>query len=123
MEIIMVIYDIKTNNMDYVKVTDFENSLSIYTDKNNNYFFNLNSTIYLNISNEYLLTYVCDFELQWPLISYKLYGTTRLAWLLMKINNINIKDVFKTIPIGTKVKYLNQEKVSSLIADINNFDV
>jgi len=40
----------------------------------------------------------------------------------MKINNVNIKDVFKTVPIGTKVKYINQERVSDLISDINNFD-
>ena len=118
----MVIYDIKNSDMDYIKITDFENILSIYIDKKNNYFFNLNSTVYINISDDQILTYVCDFELQWPLISYKIYGTTRLAWLLMKINNVNIKDVFKTVPIGTKVKYINQERVSDLISDINNFD-
>jgi len=48
----MVIYDIKNSDMDYIKITDFENSLSIYIDKKNNYFFNLNSTVYINISDD-----------------------------------------------------------------------
>ena len=44
--------------------------------------------------------------MHWTLLSYKLYNTTHFAWLLMKINDVNTKDVFKKLRAGDIVKYL-----------------
>ena len=79
---------------DWLKITDLENMLHIYQDSKQNNYYNLNSTIYINVPPEYLNLYTCDCDSTWFLLSYKLYGTTRLAWLLMKLNKVKAKDVF-----------------------------
>ena len=118
----MVLTDIDTSSMKFLKITDFENILNIYQDSKGNYFFNLNNSLYLNIANDALLSYTNDYVSHWPLISYKIYGTTRLAWLLMKINNVEAKDVFKYVEIGTKIKYLPKDQMNGLITTLNHFN-
>ena len=108
-------------NLDFIKITDLENIFNVYQDKNNNYFYNLNSTVYINANNDTLRTYICNYEMHWPLISYKLYGTTRLAWLLLKINNVQPKDIFKTKKPGDSIKYLTNESVNNLIQQLMEF--
>lgn len=107
----------------YLKITDFENFFNVYQDKKGNYFYNLNSTMYLNIADEVLLDFICDYEMQWPLISYKIYGTTRLAWLLMKINNVHPRDVFKNKKPGDIVKYIEKDQMTTLIANMNGYNL
>jgi len=47
----------------------------------------------------------------WPLISYNLYKTTRLAWVLMKINNVQVEDMFKPILAGKTVAYISKDTI------------
>lgn len=103
---------------DWLKITDFENMFHIYDDGKNN-FYNLNSTLYLNIPDEYLSEYICTHPMAWTTISYKLYLTTRLAWFLMKLNNVKATDVFKLKQPGDKIKYLNTEQVNSIVEQLN----
>lgn len=117
----MKISDIKNkiNNYNSVyKFTDLDNFFSIY-EYNGNYNYNLNSTIYLNINESLLKKYVLTCDMYWPLISYKIYETTRLAWLLMKLNNVEAKDVFKKIKATTTIKYIDTNYVQEIIQ--NNF--
>lgn len=94
---------------------DFENSLNIYQDKDDFYFYNLNSTIYLDVPNEMLKSFVCQHDLHWPTISYHIYGTVRLAWVLMKLNNITPNIAFEIVPAGSVVKYLDRADITTLI--------
>lgn len=105
---------VKTN------ITDLENALSIYKNKDGNYIYNLNETVYLNIPTSRLEIYIPDHPSHWPLISYKLYNTTRLAWLLMKVNHIDAKDVFKIIPASMPIYYVNDVDVRTIIDNILN---
>lgn len=116
----MTLTDINLTDMRFLKVTDFENSLNIYQDKDKNYFYNLNSSLYINVTDELLLTYTCDYDMQWPLLSYKIYGTTRLTWLLQKLNKVKSKDIFKMLNVGDKIKYISKEQMNNIIAGINN---
>lgn len=116
----MTLSDINTTEMKFLKITDFENILDIYQDKRGNYFYNLNNSLYLDAADDIMLTYICDYDMQWPLLSYKIYGTTRLAWLLMKLNKVSPKDVFKMLKTGDKVKYLQKEQMNGLIMSLNN---
>ena len=95
--------------------TDFDNFFNVYQDKDSNYYYNLNSTIYIDIPESRLLTYVCQHDIHWPTISYNLYGTTRLAWVLMKINKITSDLSFKIIPAGSKIKYLDKSDITTII--------
>lgn len=106
--------DIYTND-NIVKFTDLENFFNVYQDKNNYYFFNLNSSVYFDVPQERLETYVCQHDLHWSIISYNIYGTVRLAWLLMKINGITPDLAFEIVPAGAKVKYLDRSDVATAI--------
>ena len=94
---------------------DFENSLNVYQDKNDFYFYNLNSTIYLDVPNSRLKKFICQHDLHWPIISYKIYGTVRLAWLLMKINHIMPKLAFEIVPAGSIVSYLDRGDLTTVL--------
>ena len=79
---------------DWLKITDLENMFHIYQDDKQNNCYNLNATLYVNVPLEYFQLYTCDCDSTWTLLSYKLYGTTRLAWLLMKLNEVKASEVF-----------------------------
>ena len=57
--------------------------------------------------------------MHWPLISYMLYGSTRFAWLLLKINNVSTADVFKIKRNGEVIKYLNKDRLPGIVQVIN----
>lgn len=89
---------------DYLKVADLENMFNIFSDDEGRLLYNLNETVYVNSGGapEYTVTY----DSQWTLISYKIYGTTRLAWLLMKLNGVELPEAFRPVKAGTAVKYI-----------------
>ena len=107
---------------DWIKITDLENTFNIYADNHNDYAYNLNVTWYFKIPDEYFKTYACTCNMHWPLASYKIYGTTRLAWFLMKVNNIPASDVFKTLKAGSTVKYIDKEQLQTIIEDMNEVE-
>ena len=107
---------------DWIKITDLENTFNIYADNHNDYAYNLNATWYFKIPEEYLKTYTCTCNMHWPLVSYKLYGTTRLAWFLMKINNVAATDVFKQLKAGSQVKYLEKDQLQTIVEDMNEVE-
>lgn len=110
---------LKDTTLDFnLSKADLENIFSVYTDKNNNIVFNLNETLYINIDDIYSVM-IIDHPIFWTTLSFKLYETTRLAWLLMKINNVSAKNIFKKIEAGTPVKYLLKQDIISIINNIN----
>lgn len=121
----------------YLKITDLDNFFKVIEDSRGRYFFNLNETLFFNvqkpdlnssrttqkqIDDTGLAVYVCTCNEFWTLISYKLYGTTRLAWLLMKLNDVDASHMFDVKKPGDKVWYLPRENVEAIVADLNDFD-
>lgn len=94
---------------------DLDNMFKIHVDKKNNLVFNLNETMYLEIPNTKLKTFVPDHPLHWPTISYKIYGTTRLAWLLMKLNGVKAYNLFEKIPPTMPVYYIEDGDIMSVV--------
>jgi len=74
----------------------------------------------VNVPPEYLIAHICDIDSTWTLLSYKLYGTTRLAWLLMKLNKVKAKDVFLLKHPGDVIYYIPKDMTQSIVADMNN---
>ena len=107
--------DLDTN----IKITDFENFMSVYEDEDHNYRFNLNETIYLDFDKNSLPVYETTSETHWSLISYKLYETIELAWILMKVNNVKAKNMFSVIPPATKIRYLSKDQMSEILEYIS----
>lgn len=119
----MKLFDLEINETDnYLKVTDLENMLDVFTDKRGNIVFDLNRTIYINVDPNRLPEYECKAQLHWTTISYNIYGSTRLAWLLWKLNNIDASNIFQAKQPGDKVKYLPQKYVESIVSEINDFE-
>ena len=112
----MKIFDIQP---EYLKITDFENFFNIYDD-GKNYHYNLNVGLYFDINDQDCSTYALQTYAHWPLISYILYGTTHLAWLLMKLNNVNAVDVFKTMQPGDVIKYIPEQSMTEIVKSIND---
>lgn len=110
----------KDLDIDYdIKISDLDNMFNVYQDKDKNYIYNLNSNIYIDFDVSSALKFDCKYDMDWPLISYKIYGTTRLAWLLMRINNISMEESFKKILAGQSVLYLDKSDVKDIIDYIN----
>lgn len=103
----------KVNDVDdqrLLKITDMENLFSVYQDRRGNYVYNLNETLYMDASDS-LQEYVCQCAMHWPMVSYKIYGTTRLAWLLVKLNKVGFADMFRARRPGEIVKYVDKDIV------------
>lgn len=107
----------------YWKTTDFENLFDINQDALGRYGFNLNENLYIDVPDGALETYTCQYaEMHWPLISYDIYGTTRLAWLLMKLNGVKVEDMFTPKHASEKVKYVNKEVLPQLVKVVNGYE-
>lgn len=86
---------------------DLDKMFSLFIDEEGRWQYNLNSTFYLiDIPQEVCKWYVCPTDMHWPSISWKVYGSTRLAWFLMKLNEVKDQNIFEQVKAGTKVKYL-----------------
>ena len=86
---------------------DLDKMFSLFIDEEGRWQYNLNSTFYLiDIPDEVCQWYICPTDMHWPSISWKVYGSTRLAWFLMKLNGVRDQNIFDQIQAGTKVRYL-----------------
>lgn len=104
----------------WLKIADLENMFEVYLDKNAKYMYNLNETLCFVGNNAQLNNYKLNHDMFWPLVSYKLYNTTRYAWLLMKLNNVDGDHIFDILKAGTIVKYMEEESLSRILGIINN---
>ena len=101
-----------------LRISDLENMFTVHVDRKGNYAFNLNEGLYLSYDTTNLPKIKLDHDLFWTTISYKIYGTTRLAWLLMKINGIEADRIFDIQTTGTDIYYLSKETVNRLLTEI-----
>lgn len=117
----MKVHDI-VGDRDWLAITDLENMFEARPDRRGNYMYNLNESLYLDVPESQLREFTCDARMHWPLISYKIYGTTRLAWLLIKINKVETRDVFKAKLPSETVKYVDKEVVQGVVRAVNGYE-
>ena len=79
--------------------------------------------MYFDIKGSGVEEYQITHNMFWPIVSYKIYGTTRLAWLLMKLNNVKNDSIFNILHAGDKVKYITQEYLNNIVNTINDENV
>lgn len=106
----------------YLKITDLENLFDVFIDKRQNVVFDVNKTLYIDVDPSKLPEFVVDTPMHWTLISFKIYGTTRLAWLLWKLNRVDARTIFDAKQPGEKIKYLPKHYVDGIVADLNDFN-
>lgn len=110
-------------NFDRIPPEALENLFNIYINDENEYYYNMLRTINIegldNLDMQYFDTYIFKEEDSWTNISFKFYGTTRLWWLICKVNNI-FNPFVKPIT-GAKLIILKTEIVQSTI--LNNLQL
>jgi hypothetical protein len=96
----------------------YENFFNIYTDDEQNKFYNLLRSINIFPANDTSVEdeYLVSINDTWILISYKYYGTIFLWWLVCEYNRI--QDPTKIPEPGTKIKLLKRNFVSSIISNL-----
>ena len=100
-----------------VNLMDFENFLDVYEDgrlENAPYAYNLNSTVYFG-DVPYKEREV-KHTMFWTTISYEIYKSTRLWWILMKLNDVDESNIFSPVYAGQTVKYLDESDVRRIIS-------
>lgn len=99
----------------------YENLFNVYQNDNDQYFYNILSKVNFptNLDSSYFDVYtIPNNNMPYTLISYKLYGTMLLWWLICSVNNITNPVFFPQA--GTKIKVLKPELVSAVIQLINS---
>lgn len=87
---------------------DLDKMFSLFIDEEGRWQYNLNSTFYLvNVPDAVCKWYVCPTDMHWPSIAWKVYGSTRLAWFLMKLNHVKDQNIFEQVKAATRVRYLD----------------
>ena len=113
------IFPDKNVDTPYLERQDLENMLTVHTDKHGNYIFNLNEAIYVTISRDNLSYFTLTHPMHWPIISYVIYNTTRLAWLLMLVNDVKLDNAFDAVQPGVSILYPTSNAVSQIVSVIN----
>lgn len=81
--------------------------------------YNLNETLYISVKKADLKTVKLEHDMFWTTISYIIYGTTRLAWILLKVNDVKDTDIFESKKAGDDIYYIDKDYVQNILNTIN----
>lgn len=104
-----------------LKITRLENLFNIYLDEKNRFFYNLLRTVYFDeqsIPPEIYKYYTVMNGDTYTFISYKVYGTIDLWWLVCSLNNIN--NPTQIPEPGTRLKILFTDYLSNILTAVKN---
>ncbi len=98
---------------------DYENIFSVYTDEDGFFFYNLLNSVNFpeDISPLLYNLYTVKAGEVWPTISYRVYNTIKLWWLICAANRI-FNPLVMPDP-GTKIKVLTAPAVNQVLKRIN----
>lgn len=114
---------LKQNDIDGLPVLEsfrYENIFNLYQNDISQYYYNILAKVNFpsDIEESFYETYVvAGNSTPWTLISYQIYGTTLLWWLVCAVNNIQNPVFFPKA--GTQLKYLKPSIARSVIAQIS----
>lgn len=108
----------------FVSKKDIANLFHVYKDNNldikNNRVFNIMRSVYFADLSDIPLSYFKYYTVikndNWNLISYKLYGTIELFWLLMKLNGVI--DPFYEPIVGKAIRYISKDDANGVVEKI-----
>ena len=107
------------NTLPKLSVVKLENLFNVYND-GTNYFYNLVGTVNIpeDLDPATYTTYTVRTDyMPWTLISFKIYNTPDLWWLICSTNNIQNPVQFPKA--GTVLKVLTPEYVSAIVQQLN----
>ncbi len=98
---------------------DMANLFIQFLDKNNNVVYNINDSVALNFldpSDNLVSIYLVGDKDTFQTIAYKFYGTTRLWWLIARLNNV--EDAFVRPKSGSYLKILNPSLITTIASQL-----
>ncbi|NBO99786.1 MAG: hypothetical protein EBU90_06620 [Proteobacteria bacterium] len=98
----------------------YENIFKVYKNPDNFYYYNITKTVTFpdNLDPTQFFYYRVRRKMPWTMVSFNIYNTIELWWLLCLINKI--KNPVKVPKTGTLIKALLPDRVSSVLAEIKN---
>jgi|TARA_X000001316_G_C910885_1_gene26247 hypothetical protein len=99
----------------------YENIFKVYeVDEKNFYYYNILKKIKLpeDLDNNLFDFIQLNKNLPLTTISYEIYGTTYLWWLILLVNNIS--NPVKNLPSGKKIKYIKNNVLKEVLDSIKN---
>jgi hypothetical protein len=111
-------YQNNIQDLPKLKKTNYENIFNLYLDENGRYYYNLLQSIIIpqNLPEGYYEEYDVEYGDTWPFISYKIYGSPNIWWIITDVNAI--RDATKLPEPGIKIKILKMEYVKSILNQI-----
>lgn len=97
---------------------NYANIFNVYQDEDDRYYYNLLQTVVIpsNLPPGYYDDYNIVYGDTWPYISYKVYSTPNLWWVIASTNNI-LNPVEQLVP-GTQLRILKPQYVSLILNEI-----
>ena len=102
----------------FLRIENYENMFNVYQNSNNMYFYNLLQTIAFPEglpANLFFKYDICAGD-TWPFISYKVYDTPNLWWVIMYANEI--MDPTKNPVPGTTIDIPKTQVVNEILVQI-----
>jgi hypothetical protein len=111
-------YQQEIKNLPPIPRSRYENIFRLYTTENNQYFYNILQSIYIDgdVDPKKIFYMTVRETLPWSIVSFNAYGTTELWWLIALINNIT--NPIKSPDVGRVLKVLRPEYVNDIIGEI-----
>ena len=105
-----------------IETVSYENFFKMHIVNNEFAFFNLLKKINIltntnDVDPTFFINYNVDVDIPWVVMSYKVYGTLNLWWLLCLVNNI--QDATKNPTLGSQIKAIKPEFVGTIVNQIN----
>lgn len=96
----------------------YENIFNVYSDSDIGYFYNLLKTVNFpsDLSSDVYDIYVIEPTDTWPLISWKMYNSIFLWWVLCSVNNIS--NPLKFPSPGTEIKIIKTRYLQTILNNI-----
>jgi hypothetical protein len=98
----------------------YERIFKMYQTGQSQYFYNILQAIYFpdDIDNTKVAFYPVQVNSPWTTISYNIYGSIELWWLIMLVNKSY--NPIQNPLAGTVVKYIRPEYLNEILQELNN---
>jgi len=108
----------KLADLPVLKNLRYENIFRVYTNKNNQYYYNLLQSVFMpeNLNEEYVYYQSINSKTPWTLISFNAYRTVELWWLICLTNQIF--NPVKFPDRGTVLKIIKPQYVPNILNEI-----
>ena len=108
------------NELDQLSPARYENIFRLYI-KDEKFIYNILKRVDIDLSTAdpaTITTTTLRSEAPWTNISYQLYGTTDLWWLIYLCNKEMFKNPLNLVPGGTKLTVIRTDKIAMVMNEI-----